>query len=93
VGGTPNVTLLESEIPSHNDSLMVSGRDANENDAQNLYWARASISAYTSSNQNPVTMSPQITAPTGGSQPHNNMQPYLTVNFCIALQGVFPSRG
>jgi len=92
VSGTPNVTLLESEIPSHNHSLMVSGRDANENDAEDLYWARGSINAYTSSNQNLVTMSPQIASPAGGSLPHNNMQPYLTLYFCIALQGVFPPR-
>jgi microcystin-dependent protein len=39
-----------------------------------------------------VTMNPQALAPTGGSLPHNNMQPYLTLNFCIALQGVFPAR-
>jgi microcystin-dependent protein len=39
-----------------------------------------------------VTMSPSMLAPTGGNQPHNNLQPYLTFNFCIALQGVFPPR-
>jgi microcystin-dependent protein len=40
-----------------------------------------------------VSMSNQALPPAGGSLPHNNMQPYLTVNFCIALQGVFPPRG
>src|ERR687894_267709 len=39
------------------------------------------------------TMAPQMVTPSGGSLPHNNMQPYLTVNFCIAMQGVFPPRG
>ena len=42
---------------------------------------------------NLVTMAPQSLAPAGGDQPHNNMMPYLTLNFCIALQGVFPPRG
>ena len=37
-------------------------------------------------------MAPQALAPAGGDQPHNNMMPYLTLNFCIALQGVFPPR-
>jgi microcystin-dependent protein len=37
-------------------------------------------------------MAPQAIAPSGGSLPHNNLQPYLTLNFCIALQGVFPQR-
>jgi microcystin-dependent protein len=40
-----------------------------------------------------VTMNGSVVAPAGGDQPHNNMQPYLTLNFCIALQGVFPPRG
>jgi microcystin-dependent protein len=40
-----------------------------------------------------VQMDPNSLAPAGGDQPHNNMQPYLTLNFCIALQGVFPPRG
>jgi microcystin-dependent protein len=42
---------------------------------------------------NLVTMAPQILPPAGGSLPHNNMQPYLAMNFCIAMQGVFPPRG
>ena len=41
---------------------------------------------------NPVALSPQAVAPAGGSQPHNNMMPYLTLNFTIALQGIFPSQ-
>ena len=40
-----------------------------------------------------TALSPNAIAPAGGSQPHNNLQPYLTLNFCIALQGVFPPRG
>jgi microcystin-dependent protein len=39
-----------------------------------------------------VAMAGQALAPAGGDQPHNNMQPYLTLNFCIALQGVYPPR-
>jgi microcystin-dependent protein len=39
-----------------------------------------------------VAMSPSALSPSGGGLPHNNMQPYLTLNFCIALQGVFPAR-
>lgn len=43
--------------------------------------------------QNLASMNPSALTPAGGDQPHNNMQPYLTLNFCIALQGVFPPRG
>jgi microcystin-dependent protein len=46
-----------------------------------------------SATQNNATMAPQSLAPAGGSQPHNNMMPYLTCYFNIALQGVFPPRG
>jgi microcystin-dependent protein len=47
---------------------------------------------YQASNAGLVTMSDNAIAPAGGDQPHNNMQPYLTLNFCIALQGVYPPR-
>jgi microcystin-dependent protein len=40
----------------------------------------------------PSAMHPNAVTPTGGSQPHDNMQPYLTINFIIAMQGIFPSR-
>jgi len=48
--------------------------------------------AYISNNNNLVMMLPQGLSPAGGGLPHNNMQPYLTLNFCIALQGIFPQR-
>jgi microcystin-dependent protein len=46
----------------------------------------------TNTGQNIVQLSPQALAIAGGDLPHNNLQPYLTLNFCIALQGVFPPR-
>ena len=52
----------------------------------------ASGNLYNVANQAPVAMAPEELAPAGGDQPHNNMQPYLTFYFCIALQGVFPPR-
>jgi microcystin-dependent protein len=41
---------------------------------------------------NPTTLDPSTVGNVGGSQPHQNMQPYLTISFCIALQGIFPSQ-
>ena len=92
IGGSETVTLLESEIPAHGHAAMVSGRPAVENDAASMYWGTATVNAYSNSNQNLVQLAPQALAPAGGDQPHNNMMPYLTLYFNIALQGVFPPR-
>jgi microcystin-dependent protein len=93
--GTETVTLLISEIPIHTHNVMAVGSLANLN-APGPTRALARSSGGTIyqpvTNQNLVQMAPQSLSPAGGSLPHNNMQPYLTVNFCIALQGVFPAR-
>lgn len=92
-GGSETVTLLESEIPSHSHSLRVSQGDAIEISPNGQLFATGTggIGAYAT--LSPLTqLSPNAIAPAGGDQPHNNMQPYLTFYFCIALQGVFPPR-
>src|SRR5262245_53607408 len=94
-GGSETVTLLESEIPSHPHTLLASSAGADEEglktpagNAPGKMQAAAAIYGPMSSNL--VSMAPEALAPAGGDQPHNNMQPYLTFYFCIALQGVFP---
>lgn len=90
MSGVESITLLQSEIPVHTHVLQTSDDDANNADPAGRYFARG----------NPVyvapsalqTMAVQTLAPAGGGLPHNNMQPYLTLNFCIALQGIFPQR-
>jgi microcystin-dependent protein len=94
IGGAESITLLVSEMPLHTHNIMVvtEGGDV-QAPAPDRALARSSEGfAYTTGNANLVTMAPQMLAPAGGSLPHNNMQPYLTLNFCIALQGVFPPR-
>jgi microcystin-dependent protein len=92
-GGSETVTLLESEIPSHSHTLRASSDPADVQDpSQARSLARSAPGfAYVTTNPN-VPMAPEGLAPAGGDQPHNNMMPYLTFYFCIALQGVFPSR-
>ncbi|HEY0510731.1 MAG TPA: tail fiber protein [Thermoanaerobaculia bacterium] len=93
-GGSETVTLLESEIPSHSHGVMATGQQALvRQPSPSVGLGRSSgTPAYNSTTTNLVNMADQTIAPAGGDQPHNNMQPYLTLNFCIALQGVYPPR-
>ena len=96
IGGSENVTLLVSEMPFHTHTLrggVDPGNLFGPNASEPTILTRASGgSPYTTTTAPSVTFAPQALAPAGGSLPHNNMQPYLTLNFCIALQGVFPAR-
>jgi microcystin-dependent protein len=92
-GGSETVSLLESEIPSHTHQMKAASTAADLQDpAPDRVLARSTGAfAYFAGNQN-TTLSDNALAPAGGDQPHNNMQPYLTFYFNIALQGVYPPR-
>ena len=97
MGGSETVTLLQTEMPAHAHGV---GRAANvagdSVQPGNCVWAmagagRGAAALYIAGP--PTGKGDQFSlAPTGGGLPHNTMQPYLTLNFCIALQGVFPPR-
>ncbi|SDE06854.1 phage tail protein [Aquimonas voraii] len=92
-GGSETVSLLESEIPSHSHALRVYndvGEDRLVNPTAAL--ARSTGGQLYAAPGPLVDMASESLVPAGGDQPHNNMQPYLTLSFCIALQGVFPPR-
>lgn len=93
-GGSETVTLLESEIPAHSHQFNVSGAPADAQQPTSNSPARITgAQPYaTPTGATLVPMAFESVAPAGGDQPHNNMQPYLTFYFCIALQGVFPPR-
>ena len=95
-GGEQTVTLLGSELPAHNHSLQAfAGRGANTNAPGPTVTLSSSQGnfVYDSTAPNPpAQMSLGMLAQSGGDLAHNNLQPYLTLNFCIALQGVFPAR-
>ena len=94
-GGSDTVSLLESEIPVHSHSLMAQNQPGQlAAPAPDRTFARSSGGfAYKAAPYNQVVpFSDNMIAPAGGDQPHNNLMPYLTMNFCIALQGVFPPR-
>jgi len=92
-GGSETVTLLESEIPVHSHALMSNAATANRTSPVGNSIARVSgAAAYAPAAAPTAQLAPEALAPAGGDQPHNNMQPYLTFYFNIALQGVFPPR-
>ncbi len=93
IGGSDFVTLLQSEIPAHSHAVSASVADGISQSPVNERLATGvGIGAYGPAGGPLTQLSPNALVPAGGSLPHNNMMPYLTLNFCIALQGVFPPR-
>ena len=91
-GGSETVSLLESEIPSHTHSLTASAADGINTSPAGQLWAQGVGVNMWGTSAPDTQFSDNALALAGGDQPHNNMQPYLTLNFCIALQGVYPPR-
>ena len=89
-GGSDFVTLIQSEMPFHTHSLSASEEVVNEASPANFFFG-AGETRYAAP-ASVTQMAPQALSPAGGSLPHNTLMPYLVVNFCIALQGVFPAR-
>jgi microcystin-dependent protein len=101
MSGTEIVTLLQTEMPAHNHAPQVSTDDATQTSPAGNVMGKSryddgqgntgQVSTFSSQAPN-APLNFQALAIAGGNQPHNNMQPYLTLNFCIALQGIFPQR-
>ncbi len=89
-GGEPIVTLLASEMPSHTHGLIATGA-ATTGSPASAALAPAGAFAYRAPGVT-AAMAPVALTGAGGSQPHENRQPYLGLMFCIAMQGVFPPR-
>jgi microcystin-dependent protein len=92
-GGEETVSLTTAQIPSHTHNLVATGDGANSPAPNDQFLAQSTATdpLYAGATDL-VAMDGQAVANAGGGQGHANMQPYLTLNFCIALQGVFPSR-
>ncbi|HKP45745.1 MAG TPA: tail fiber protein [Pyrinomonadaceae bacterium] len=95
--GVESITLLVTEMPVHSHTpARGASAGADQLAPTGNVWAkgggrRATVNMYTATST-PALMNPAALSIAGSSLPHNNMQPYLTLNFCIALQGVFPQR-
>ncbi len=90
-GGEETHTLLLSEMPAHTHTAIGSGSPANTGSVAGTYWATPRLLLYSSAAPS-VTMNSVAIGSTGGTQPHDNQKPYLTITYIIALQGIFPSR-
>ena len=89
--GVESVTLTQQQIPSHSHGFMASADPANSpNPAQHVLAEPASTTPYYAGPP-AVPLAPQSILNTGGSQPHDNLQPFLCINYIISLFGIFPS--
>ena len=93
-GGTEQVTLTTQQIPVHNHQLMAANSIGGAKAPQNNYLAKpTTINDYSGDAPDNALAQQSSITPAGGSQPHDNMQPFLCVNFIISLFGVYPKQG
>jgi microcystin-dependent protein len=101
MGGSPTVTLIDTQLASHNHGVNATTVQGTSNDPSNNllcegHWTvqgnNGPLEYYSAATNPPVQMGFNTIGLTGNSFPHNNLMPYLTLNFCIALQGVYPPR-
>lgn len=90
-GGQETVALTIAQIPEHTHAFQASAADATASSPQNALPAKPSRVAY-NVEDSLVDMNSGVVMPIGGGVGHNNLQPFLAINFVIALQGLFPSR-
>jgi microcystin-dependent protein len=90
MAGTESETLNLNQMPAHTHAAQASSTTGTAATPGGNFWAAAAANPYASSNSS--TMSAQAVTSAGGSQPHNNLPPFLVLNVCMALLGIFPSR-
>jgi len=89
-GGAESVTLIANQMPQHLHAPGAVTAAATDGVPTGNVWAATTTPSYGAAPNTP--MNPSEIGSTGGNQPHANMPPYLVMNFCICLQGIFPSR-
>ena len=91
-GGAETVTLAATQMPGHTHPVKASSGAAGSDQPEGRALARSASHIYTAKPDTSTVMNADMLGDAGGSQPHGNIQPYLAVNFCIALTGIFPAR-
>lgn len=92
-GGVESVTLLEQQLPQHIHLATGTTSSGTVRNPSNALYGTNSANIYGASSGDQVTLSSQTVTAAGNGQPHENMQPYDVINYCIALSGVVPSSG
>jgi microcystin-dependent protein len=101
IGGSETVSISSANYPTHSHTLSAATNSATNNAPNGLFEAQGqtggrggtvNLALYSGSGTATTLATSALTAASGGNQPHNNLQPYLALNFCIALQGIFPAR-
>jgi microcystin-dependent protein len=90
-GGVETVTLTTAQIPVHSHVPQGNSGAGTQSSAANGMWAQSTLNQFSSAPPT-VSMAPAAHGPSGGSQPHDNMMPFLAVNFILSLFGIFPSQ-
>jgi microcystin-dependent protein len=90
VAGTETVTLTSNQLPGHSHTVAAASAATSKNPAAAVPAFTSAGSSYGTSAD--LAMSPNMIGPVPGNQPHDNLQPYLVTNWCIAMEGIFPSR-
>ncbi|ALN57435.1 MULTISPECIES: phage tail protein [Lysobacter] len=91
-GGVENVTLLPTQMPNHNHTLGCNTGAATSRNPNGLFLGTTDKEIYSATGGPQVALSAATIGTAGSTQPHSNVQPYLAINFCIALNGIYPSR-
>jgi microcystin-dependent protein len=96
-GGTEEVTLTESQMPNHSHTQLASSEETEFDGTPDPANAVTGVveggkGIYAAPSTSPSPLASDAVANTGGTQPHNNLQPFIAINYIIALQGLYPSR-
>lgn len=91
LAGVENVTLLTQQIPAHTHQVFANSGAGNVSSGQNGFWAQSTLNEF-SAPPNSANLAPAAVGNAGGSQPHDNMIPFLTITYIIAMEGIFPSQ-
>ena len=94
-GGWEEILLTQNEMPAHSHTINANNEQANQESPQNNYLAQVTFPqamGYNNQLKNKVQLNQASINNTGGNQPHENRSPFLALNYCIALTGIFPNR-